>query len=70
MQSIYEHICDADNEQHVMDELFDRVCSGGKPCVPLQSKLLILLWYVASQDKYSFVADRFGTSEFTVCNIV
>ena len=59
MQIIYEDICDTANEQNVMDELLDRVSSGGRPCIPLQSKLLILLWYLASQDKYSSVADRF-----------
>ena len=53
-----------------MDELLDRVSSGGRLCIPLKSKVLILLWYLASQDKYSSVADRFGTSEFTVCNTI
>ena len=39
--------------------------SGGTPQKPLHERLLMVLWYLASQDKYAAIADRFGMSKST-----
>ena len=44
-----------------------RVSSGGSPQKPLEHRVLVLLWFMASLDKYSSIADRFGMSESTAC---
>lgn len=42
------------------------ICStGGSPQIPLEERLLIFLWYMASLDKYAAIDDRFGVSEST-----
>ena len=42
-----------------------RGSTGGSPQIPLEDRLLMFLWFMASLDKYSAIADRFGTSEST-----
>lgn len=42
-----------------------RCSTGGSPQIPLEERLLIFLWYMASLDKYAAIADRFGVSEST-----
>ena len=42
-----------------------RQSTGGTPQTPLENRLLMFLWYMASLDKYGAIADRFGTSEST-----
>ncbi|XP_055999976.1 putative nuclease HARBI1 [Ostrea edulis] len=42
-----------------------RHSTGGSPQIPLEDRLLIFLWYMASMDKYAAIADRFGVSEST-----
>ena len=37
---------------------------GSKPKTPYE-RLVMMLWYLASQDKYSTIADRFGAREST-----
>ena len=38
---------------------------GGSKPKTLYERLLMMLWYLSSQDKYSAIADRFGVSEST-----
>ena len=38
---------------------------GGSKPKTLYEHLLVMLWYLSSQDKYSAIADRFGVSEST-----
>ena len=45
----------------------ERTGSGGETQKPLEERLLAMLWFLASQDKYASIADRFGWSESTVC---
>jgi hypothetical protein len=47
--------------------IINRTSSGGTPQKPLGDRLLLMLWYMASQDKYASLADRFGLSESTAC---
>lgn len=42
-----------------------RTSTGGSAQTPLEDRLLMFLWYMASLDKYAAIADRFGTSEST-----
>ena len=37
------------------------------PQKPLEDRVLVLLWFMASLDKYSSIADRFRMSESTAC---
>ena len=39
--------------------------SGGTPQKPLHERLLMVLWYQASQDKYAAIADNFGMDKST-----
>lgn len=45
--------------------ILSRCSTGGYPQIPLEERLLIFLWYMASLDKYAAIADRFGVSEST-----
>lgn len=45
--------------------ILSRCSTGGSPQIPLEERLLIFLWYMASLDKYAAIADRFGVSEST-----
>lgn len=66
MQYLKDKICEICNEQNVSG-ITDRLSSGGSVQKPLNERLLILMWYMASLDKYSSIADRFGISESTAC---
>ena len=48
----------------------ERVDSGGSPKKTLQERILVMLWFLASLDKYAAIADRFGYSESTACDAV
>lgn len=39
--------------------------AGGLVQTPLENRLLMFLWYMASSDKYVAIANRSGTSEIT-----
>ena len=43
--------------------IVDRQGMGGNKPETLYEHLLMMLWYLASQDKYSAIADRFGVSD-------
>lgn len=47
-----------------------RRSTGGSEQKPLEDRLLLLLWFMASSDKYASVADRFGVSESTACTTI
>ena len=63
-QYSYELICALCQERSIRGILC-REGSGGSPQKPLQDRLLVMLWYLSSQDRYSSVADRFGICEST-----
>lgn len=44
--------------------------SGGSPQKPLDQRVLAMLWFLASQDKYASIADRFNFSESTACDAI
>lgn len=48
----------------------DRTGTGGVPQIPLHKRVLILLWYMASLDKFSSIADRFGICESSACRSI
>lgn len=48
----------------------ERMSSGASPQKPLQHRVLMLLWFMASLDMYASIADRFGMSEITACDAV
>ncbi|XP_071948714.1 uncharacterized protein [Antedon mediterranea] len=54
-------------DEHIAG-ITERESTGGMPQVPLEKRVLVLLWYLASLDKYSSIADRFGLSESTACD--
>ncbi|KAJ8303767.1 hypothetical protein KUTeg_018690, partial [Tegillarca granosa] len=60
LESITE-ICISEN----ISGILCRHSSGGSEQIPLHNRILILIWYMASLDKYSSIADRFGVSEST-----
>ena len=39
--------------------------TGGSLQIPLRKRVLMMLWYLSSLDKYSSIAGRFGISEST-----
>ncbi|KAI0216061.1 hypothetical protein LSAT2_031861 [Lamellibrachia satsuma] len=45
----------------------DRKSSGGSLQKPLADRVLVMLWYMASLDKYASIGDRFGMSESVAC---
>ena len=66
VEYILEHIgvvCAEINIQGITE----REGSGGEQQKPLQERLLAMLWYMASQDKYSSIANRFNFSKSTAC---
>ena len=65
------HIRQVCDEKHIVGITErERESSGGTPQKPLQDRILVMLWFLASQDKYASIADRFGYSESTVCDAV
>ena len=48
----------------------DRIGEGGCPQRPLQDRLLILLFYMSTLDKYQSIAHRFGLGESRAHNVV
>ena len=38
--------------------------------LPLRTKLLMTLWWLGNQETFQQVADRFGTTEVTLTNIM
>ena len=66
VEYLYESISRVCREDSITD-ITDRVGSGGSPQKPLSHRILMTLWYLASNDKYASIADRFGMSEST-CN--
>ena len=47
-----------------------RTGSGGSVQKSLDDRILLFLWFMASLDKYSSIADRFGMSESTACDSI
>ena len=66
LQEWISSVCAQEN----ISGIVDRVSSGGSAQTPLHERILFTLWYLASQDKYASVADRFGVSESTACTSV
>ena len=64
LQYLYELICALCQEKGIRGILC-REGSGESPQNPLQDRLLVMLWYLSSQDRYSSVADKFGICEST-----
>ena len=64
-----EHIRQVCDEKNIVG-ITERESSGGTPQKPLQDRILVMLWFLASQDKYASIADRFGYSESTACDAV
>ena len=62
-------ICEICNEELLVG-ITERTGSGGSPQKPLQERILMLLWYMASLDKYASIADGFGVSESTACSAI
>ena len=65
MQSLEDWIGRTCTENNIVG-ILDRVSTGGTPQKPLRDRLFMLLWFLASGDKYSSIADRFGARESTV----
>lgn len=61
-----QEVC-ADGDEH---GIIGRVGSGGSTQKPLEQRVLATLWFLASQDKYASIADRFNFSESTACDAV
>ena len=59
-------LCRLCHENNIVG-ITERKSSGGTPQKALYDRLLMLLWFLASVDKYSSIADRFGFSESTAC---
>ena len=64
VESVLSYVSEVCNEKNITG-ILDRVSSGGSPQKPLQDRVLMMLWFMASLDKYSAIADRFGVSEST-----
>lgn len=66
VQSLKDYIvdvCTAENIQGILS----RQSTGGSVQKLLEERLLMMLWYMASLDKYSSIADKFDVSESTAC---
>ena len=48
----------------------DRIGEGGCPQRPLQNRVLILLFYMSTLDKYESIAHRFGLAESRAHHII
>lgn len=54
-------VCTEENIQGIVET----TGTGGVPQKPLEHRVLAMLWFLASQDKYASIADRFNFSEST-----
>ena len=64
VESLRDKISQICVQQNVTGILCRR-STGGSPQIPLDDRILMFLWYMASLDKYAAIADRFGVSEST-----
>ena len=42
-----------------------RVKEGGRPAIPVETQLLVILWYLGNQEYMHSISDRFGITEST-----
>lgn len=63
LEDLIARVCSEENVSGILD----RKSTGGVPQTTLHKRVLIMLWYMASKDKYESLADRFGVSTSTVC---
>ena len=66
VQSLHNWIVQVCVQENIAG-IIDRTGTGGVPQIPLNQRLLVLLWYFASLDKYSSIA---GIAESTACSII
>lgn len=66
VQSLEDYIVDVCTAENIQGILC-RQSTGGSVQKALEERLLMMLWYMASLDKYASIADRFGVSESTAC---
>ena len=64
VESLRDKISQICVQQNVTGILCRR-STGGSPQIPLDDRILMFLWYMASLNKYAAIADRFGVSEST-----
>lgn len=64
VQKLQDHITEVCCTENISGILC-RHSTGGRVQISLEDRLLMLLWYLASLDKYAAIADRFGVSEST-----
>lgn len=69
VQVLQDYIVEMCREENVPG-ITERRGSGGSPQKPLNERILMVLWYMASLDKFASLADRFGMSESTACDAV
>ncbi|XP_053407684.1 LOW QUALITY PROTEIN: uncharacterized protein LOC123548132 [Mercenaria mercenaria] len=69
VESLIGYIADVCNEKDITGILVRR-SSGGSPQIPLEDRVLMMLWFMASLDKYSALADIFGVSESTASSAI
>lgn len=68
VQTLSEYISETCVEQNI-SSLTGRRGSGGSPQTLLYHRILLMLWFMASLDKFASIADRFGISESTACAV-
>lgn len=66
VQALQELITEVATEENISG-ITERIGSGGTPQKTLEERILMMLWYMASLDKFSSLADRFGMAESTAC---
>ena len=66
MEECISNVCTENN----ITGITDRQSSGGSPQKSLHERVLVMIWFLATQDKYASIADRFGMSESTACTAV
>ena len=69
VQCLQEWIIRVSEEENITG-IIDRRNTGGSLQKPLGDRILMMLWYMASLDRYSSMADRFGMSESTACDAI
>lgn len=52
------------------DKIHKRVYQGGRQPIPLETQVLITLWYFSNTECYRSIASRFGVCESTVMKMV
>ena len=68
-ESLLQHIGEVCQENDIKG-IVETTGSGGVVQKPLEERLLVTLWFLASLDKYASIADRFNFSESTACDSV